>query len=334
LVSHPELAGFDWSRFRALLETVGLDARLVTSSRYAIQEALTSAEDPTVMARLAGSATEWLAKAVIFRHEPALLATEGKHTRDKSVGYLTGAGHPEARSFADVGTLVAPDAVRLALELVGEIPPTIRQLSQEIFAARNTATHLDIVDARAAIAATDAALTYAVHLLKPFGLDHQSWIQDAGILQIALAVRQAATATKHLPALIGSVPTPTEVVLAARQWHAAQEWERMQERVEAGDLDRLSVNPRVPSDMEQADELLACPTGGHLAWFELIREDAGYDDHAAAEGETAYDLYLHYMHCGLCGLELDNSLLGEVGLGESVGYEILAEDGTTTTTMF
>src|SRR4051812_18333021 len=99
----------------ALIETDGLDRRLLASAADSMRKALTS-ESWSEIARSAGHALEWLAKAVLFRADPAGLARPGKK-RERSVAFLTGMGHAEVPSLAHVMTQNGPESIRDAFAL-------------------------------------------------------------------------------------------------------------------------------------------------------------------------------------------------------------------------
>jgi hypothetical protein len=298
----------------AMLETGGLDGRLLSSAAEAMRTALISESWPEI-ARSAGQALEWLAKAILFREDPAELARPGTK-RERSVAYLTGQGHPEVASLAHVMTQNGPESIRDAFEVLGMPKPPLEELDARILVARNAATHLDFVSGDDAARALFHSMAYCGTLLPYFGLTLKSWIEDDDLIEAAHAV------AAHGPSMDGPHNPGVAHVRVAQ---ARRKWLDLQARVPGEVLDHLSAHPEMPEDLPSADLLVPCPTGGHLAWVELETELS--DEQDDIEDSQNYDLFYGYLQCRLCGLDLEHALLADLGMGAIVGVRV--DNGST-----
>lgn len=301
-------------RLVSLLETGGLDQRLVRSAGAAMRTALVSEEDPLV-ARSAGSAVEWLSKAVLFHHEPATLARAGRRY-EASAAFLSGLGHDDIGSLTGVMTQNAPASIRTAFELLDPAAaPTLDQLDSALLIARNAATHLDFVSTGDGTRSLFFSLMFCKVLLPTFGLDLAGWIDDADVNEVALAVLQAGSSGRYDPRGLRNVAL-------ARVAVARASWRDLKTRLPASVLSQLAEAPEPHPDLDSADILVSCPTGEHMAWVEFDLERSDEQD-SFNEDSVTYDLFMGFLYCKLCGLELDYSLLSDLGFGEPIGRRVV-----------
>ncbi|WP_460821625.1 hypothetical protein [Nocardioides ungokensis] len=305
------------SQFMSAFQTNGLQVHLLEASTVALSEALANVDEPVVSARNAGLALELLAKAVIFGRERGALSGAPKKYREAAVAFLEGRGHPDVWSLADVTTVNGTTAVETAYDLIGAEPPEKARVDA-VFRPRNRAVHMAQADQAASLGALAETMRLGVPLLEDLRLSIIEWLQeDSGMGEIATAILKSN----------GSARAP---IAFAKKWRASNEWLSMSERLPADVLRDLAADPRVKPDAD--DPFLSqCPTGGHFAWFEL---DAELSDVQEDESSVEYDLYLGYLHCPLCGLEVEYAELEELGHGAPVGRRYRERDGDVTVDSF
>jgi hypothetical protein len=326
---------FDLWAFKTLLDTEDLDKRLFDASSSAIRRSLAAPEDWSEMARWAGQAIEWLAKAAIYRHAPGALPQKGPG----SAAGRALAGEPNGALFglADVLTHPATASIRQAYEAWGLEAPTTGDLIERVVSARNSATHLDFVSPLNACRAGHNAAILAEPLLHIFDHTVESWIESPELIEVwkAAGLRDAprVPGAEWKPSDVLPQPDPS-VAAWAQLYRARLSWADLVARLPAAVIESLSTNPGAAPDEFGHPELVACPTGGHLAWTE-IDEEANGDRYADDPEESRrYDLFYSHLMCALCGLEVETYEIQVLGLGDRVGERLREEDGTVTDTYF
>ncbi len=300
------------SKLKAMLDTIDLDRRLIESAAVAMGHALVLEHGPEG-ARAAGHALEWLAKAVVFRNSPAELARSGKK-RERSAAFLSGDGHAEVKSLSEVLTQNAPESIMRAFDVLRLPQPALGQLDDHILIARNSATHLDFVDHGEAIRTIYYSLEYCQLLLPAFGLELATWLEDDDLVAVASAITKGGVPR-------AGDPTIHDSLALARLARARRQWRDLETRIPKPQLDQLSVAPATPSDMNAPDQLVRCPTGGHLAWVEYDTEVSD-DQDGTDEDSTNYDIFYGCLNCLLCGLELDYHQLAVLEMGATIGTRV------------
>lgn len=303
---------------RSLMGLVMLPHALSESSKRSASRALVAfgADDWPEAAFHAGQAVEHLAKALLRDQRPELLADPNDSA---SMAFLTGEGHADVKSLADVHTISLPMAVSLACDELACERPDEADLDL-VSRARNAAIEIGYGDPQESLATVAAMVRVCERLLSSRGETIPEWLGDSRLTEVIEAMRGLPREDVRLSSLF------RKASVQARLWEAKRVWDRLRERMpEMQWLDaatypkELSGNPRL--------ELEACPTGGHLAWFKIQPERSEDDDPEVHD--PSYDeyevvtLWVGGMDCALCGLSLgDSDEVEALGLEGNLGEEL------------
>ena len=263
----------------------------------------------------AAQAVEHLAKALLCDLNSVFL-TSRDHMQSNA--FLSGKGHPDTKTLADIRTSHFADAVRLAYEKkeCGYPKPLDLDL---VKLARDAAAHIGYGDADPSIAAVAAMVRLLEPLLGTQGQAVEQWLDDPRIVALRDVIRDLPRQD------VRRSPLFRKSSVFARIWNAQRESQRLRQRMSEEQWLMLASQPKDLSDdgETEAGGLRNCPAGEreHLTWFKAEWEQSDTQDHDQGEGYADWDLRLAGVDCSTCGLSLDYHDVQLLGLGEVINSE-------------
>lgn len=285
------------------------EALFTMSSRHA-QRAVASigVTDPLELIDQAisiGASVELLAKALLGRIDPHLVRSNKSGTSDTTLALI---GNPKfEHGLPRMNTIGGKDAVLLLAQLTTEvIRPT--DVLDQIFATRDAAVHLGVVDP----ASSDKALGQLVRLAKSMLKDEwDNYWQD-----------QVEAANQRLTRAVEEVATRYDQAIATARRTFQQLWGCP---VTGPESDRLAsvralLEERPPRlDANEVNRHQPCPACHSQGWvvLEIERGKVEIDDGDAPHSLAWFVRLVGtplYFQCAICDLYLDDDDLGLAGI--------------------
>ena len=298
---------------QSLMKHLVLPVALRESSQRSALRALVAVgmEDHPEAGFHAGQALDHLTKGLLWDVRGELLTDPNK---PKSIAFLSGDGHVDIKTLADISAISLPEAVSLAYAQLACGTPNETDL-ELVLNARNAAAQIGYGDIDQSIAAVAAMIRLSEPLLSRRGETIPEWLDDSRLTEVINAMRELPQKDVRHSSLF------RQASVQSRLWDAKRAWQRLCNRIP--EVHRLSaaIYPKdLPGDPEV--ELDTCPTTGHMALFKTEWEESEDTDDQGSDDESAVWIqWLGGVDCPLCGLSLDRWDVEELGLRKELNRE-------------